>query len=344
MVETEQSLPARLAYDLAGLTLRVTAPDSTLCTCLESILAPLAMDVENVPEWEVRIRRDNILPKLQAGGMEWEGDLPEGLPAAMRRNGTDANLLVHDHLSMFTDTRNKIIDVIVRPGFENTLHGTPSISIVAEIIRGSGHFLIHSACLLLPATEECLLIFAPSGAGKTTTSLALARNGWRLVGDDATILNMDGTETRAWALPRALNVHRQTEQLLPWLADATNPWDGKVEQSVPLCGVAPLIHHATPIPRRCRATVVLGMPNSSAHLASPLSRSDALLRILADNLRIPADGMGEQDLDLLDSLAALVKQTTVLQLSVGPDLESLGAYLAERILGRGLINMQPNPD
>jgi hypothetical protein len=324
-------LAAFRRYDLNGLALSVIAPDDTLSTCLDSFLAPLAVDESFASDWEVRISREETLPNEQAGLVIWEGDLPEGVPAVMRRDGASLNLLVPGHLALFTDRRRKRIEVLLRPGREKTLRGTPSISILAEVIRGSGLFLIHAACLLIPGADDCLLIFAPSGTGKTTTSLALARSGWRLAGDDATILQMHETGPRVWALPRALTVHRRTEELLPWLASATKPWAGRDQQSVPLASIAPLVSHATPVPRRCCATVLLDMPNGSEHVAAPLDRSEALLRMLSDNLRIAPDGMGAHDHDLLDSFATLVKHTTVLRLSVGPDLPSIGSYLAKRV-------------
>jgi hypothetical protein len=331
MLERNSGLAvASRRYDLNGLTLRVIAPDDTLCTCLEPFLSPLAVE-DGASDWEIRINREDSLPSEQAGFLIWEGNLPERLPAVMRRDGGNSNLLVRDHLALSSDRGGKRIDVVVRPGREKTLRGTPSINILTEVIRGSGLFLIHAACLLPPRRDDCLLIFAPSGTGKTTTSLALARTGWSLAGDDAAILQMHETGPQVWALPRSLTVHRRTEELLPWLIAATKPWAGRDEQAVPLANVTRLVSSATPVPRRCCTIVLLDKPNGSAHEARPLDRSEALLRILSDNLRIAPDGMVDRDHDLLDAFAALVKHVPVLRLSVGPDLPSLGSYLARQL-------------
>jgi hypothetical protein len=74
--------------------------------------------------------------------------------------------------------------------------------------------------------------------------------------------------------------------------------------------------------------MLLDAPNGSAHTVAQLDRSEALLRMLADNLRIAPDGLGDDDVSLLDCLALLAKHTTVLRLSVGPALETLAPCLA----------------
>jgi hypothetical protein len=326
------------SYNLNGLTVSVIASDEALCTCLDSFLGPLATDGEIASHWEVRISFTEALPNMQSGQLVWEGDLPERLPSVLRRDGMNRNLLIRDHLALYANQYQKRIDVMVRRGSENVLRGSASSNIVAEIIHGNGQFLIHAACLLQAETDEALLIFAPSGRGKTTTSLALARSGWRLIGDDATILGINRNEPIVWALPRALNIRRRTEELLPWLANATKPWNGKDEQSLPLSSIMPFISHAAPAPRRCRAIVLLDAPNGSAHKLTRLDRSEALLRILADNLGIAPDGMDDQDKSRLDSLVLLAKHTTVLGLSVGPDIDTLSSRLEAACIQNHLAN------
>ena len=177
----------------------------------------------------------------------------EGLPAIFGEEDdkTRSHLLVHDHLVVSTDRKRRHIAVAVRPGREKALHASPSIRIITEIISASGLHLIHAACLLFPSQDEALVMFAPSGTGKTTTSLALARSGWRLFGDDATLLELDGGSPRVWALPRGLNVHQRTVQLLPWLSPAIKPWRDREEQGVALETIAPLIAVARAGPTAC---------------------------------------------------------------------------------------------
>lgn len=327
MPEQNQDRPTvRRVYGLNGLRLSVTAPDEELGTCLDSFLAPLTLESRAAGDWRISIRLNEELP-AHHGQVVWQGDLPEGLHGVISRDPSTNVLLVTDHLVVITAPGKRETEVVVRPGREQTLRGTPSISIVAEAIRSVGQFLLHAACLSFPSSDDCLIIFAPSGTGKTTTSLALARAGWRLMGDDVTILNLNAGVPLVWALPRWLTVHRRTEELLPWLTAATKPWDGRDQQAVKLGAVAPLIDLSPPRPRPCRTVVMLDRPNAAAHELGPLERGEAMLRVLSDNLRISPYGLVERDLSFLDAVTRVVNVTQLFWLSVGPDLASLGAFL-----------------
>jgi hypothetical protein len=331
---TDFSAAVSRRYDLHGLTVKVTAPDVKLARCLDAFLAPLAVESDGSCQWNVSIRVIEHPPAAPPGQTVWEGNLPEGLPAVIRRDGADRNLLVHDHLAFRADSRRRQIDVSVRRGSERALFGTAGTNILGEVIRGSGRFLLHAACLVHPDVDECLLIFAPSGMGKTTTSLALARQGWRLGGDDAAILKIVRNEPQVFALPRAPTIHRRTADLLPWLASVTPTWHAD-EQAVALSDVVRLVASAAPVPRRCRTIVLLDRPNDNAHAIAHPDRSSALLRILADNLRIGPDGLADQDVSLLDALAVLVKHADVLQVSAGRELATLASTLAEHVRRAG---------
>lgn len=318
----------RKYYDLNGLTVGVTAPNEGLGTCLDPLLGPLAVTGPIEAQWQVDIRLDDNLPRDVPGETVWDGKMLEGLLAIFREDGDRSHLLVHDHLAISVDRSRKHIDVTVRPGREKALHASPSIKIIAEIITASGLHLIHAACLLFPTHDEALVIFAPSGTGKTTTSLALARSGWRLFGDDATLLELNGGKPLVWALPRALNVHQLTAQMLPWLGSAMKPWRDREEQGVALATIEPLVAVARGAGRPCHSIVVLDRPNGSGHVITPIDRTDALLRIMSDNMRVAPSGLGDQDVSMFSTLTDLVKDANILRVSVGPDPSTLGPELA----------------
>jgi hypothetical protein len=317
------------SYKLNALTLSVDAPNSALCNWLDWLLGPLAFEgTDFVAQWQVQTRSADILPEVEARHVIWAGEFSEERPAVIWRDGMRGGLLVRDHVAVSINRRNKKIGVQVRRMHEDTLADTAAVFVVNEIIRASGHFLVHAACLLDPIMDDCLLIFAPSGTGKTTTALALARSGWRLLGDDATVIQRSGDEITAWGLPRALNIHRSTETLLPWIGAATTDWGSRDVQSVALCDISRLVSHARHAPQPCRTVLLLDPPNGSTHSFAPFDRGEALTHILADNLRIMPSGMDDSDLDLLDCLTDLMKHTTVLRLSAGSQLDTLAASLA----------------
>ncbi|TIT54542.1 MAG: serine kinase, partial [Mesorhizobium sp.] len=85
--------------------------------------------------------------------------------------------------------------------------------------------MLHTAGLTLPGRDAVVLIHAPSGTGKTTTSLALATHGFGLCSDDAMILNVGATPV-AWGLPRHVKIHEKTARMIPQVAPCLGPsWD-----------------------------------------------------------------------------------------------------------------------
>jgi hypothetical protein len=147
------------------------------------------------------------------------------------------------------------------------------------------------------------------------------------MGDDVTILTFEARGAAAWALPRWLTVHRRTAELLPWLAPAVKPWNGRDQQAVKLEAVAQLVKLSPSRALPCRTVVLLDKPNATAHAIEPLDRQEAMLRILSDNLRIAPFGLAERDLAFFDAVAKLVSNAQVFRLSVGAELASLGAFL-----------------
>src|SRR5690606_27351699 len=103
------------------------------------------------------------------------------------------------------------------------------------MLHVTGQMLVHAAALRLPDADAALVLFAPSGAGKTTTSLALALQGFGLLTDDATVLSGGDRSTAAcvWGLPRPPKVHRNTAELLPALGKLLGPkWNADGEQAL----------------------------------------------------------------------------------------------------------------
>jgi hypothetical protein len=68
-----------------------------------------------------------------------------------------------------------------------------------------------------------VLFAGPSGAGKSTLAVALARRGRRWVGDECLPLTLDPPAVEVVRRPIALR-----RDVLPWLADAAAPRDGRL--------------------------------------------------------------------------------------------------------------------
>jgi hypothetical protein len=69
-------------------------------------------------------------------------------------------------------------------------------------LRQRGRYLLHSAGAVDPRGRAWLLS-GDSGSGKSTLAYALARRGWRILGDDGVVIDTAGPEViaRAWRDP-----------------------------------------------------------------------------------------------------------------------------------------------
>ena len=138
--------------------------------------------------------------------------------------------------------------------------------------------------------------------GKTTTSLALALDGFGLLTDDASILmpgsaDSDGGRPRFWGLPRALKVHRRTAEMLPRVgALLSDRWNSEGEQVLTRQALRGIVD--APPPRACTliAAVVLGPRVGGSHQMRTVKRSELLAHLAADNIFKSSRGVLADDL------------------------------------------------
>jgi hypothetical protein len=68
---------------------------------------------------------------------------------------------------------------------------------VCAALRRFGLFELHSAGVVLPQSNDGVLIVGPSGSGKSTLTLQLASAGWGYLSDDELLLSAAGEEVEA---------------------------------------------------------------------------------------------------------------------------------------------------
>ncbi len=68
---------------------------------------------------------------------------------------------------------------------------------VCAALRRFGLFDIHSAGVIVPKTENGVLIIGPSGGGKSTLTLQLAQAGWSYLSDDELLLSLVDRQVEA---------------------------------------------------------------------------------------------------------------------------------------------------
>jgi hypothetical protein len=121
-------------------------------------------------------------------------------------------------LDLFADGSSIISGAMVSDVHQ---HGQAELALMAlnHAITAVGQAFVHAACLALPDASSAILLHAKSGTGKTTTSFALTHEGYKIIGDDAAVIQCEQGAgiAIAWGIPRAPKVHRNTVNDLPFL-------------------------------------------------------------------------------------------------------------------------------
>src|SRR5690606_33958242 len=96
--------------------------------------------------------------------------------------------VVPDRLSLEYSILQRFARFRVARGCEPLIGRLAAIHAIYAALFATGQALIHAAALKPPSRSSAIALFARCGAGKTTTSLALALQGFGLMSDDASVL------------------------------------------------------------------------------------------------------------------------------------------------------------
>ncbi|HEY4595235.1 MAG TPA: hypothetical protein VIJ02_02455 [Thermoanaerobaculia bacterium] len=193
---------------------------------------------------------------------------------------------------------------------------------LVELLKRRGLYGLHAGGVCKEG--KALLLPGTSGAGKSTLTLALARAGCGLLGDDTLFLaRRPGEGPRVLAFPDEFDLTEQTVALFPDLAPGLGGprpagWRKRqlrVERT-----------YGTPVAWEC-APAVLVFPRVAGVRHSelaPMSPGEALLE-LAPNVLLTEPRSSQAH---LDALAELVAASECFRLATGTDLEE-----AVRVVG-----------
>lgn len=284
----------------------------------------------DVSAWRLLLRRRPPRPLREPTR---QGHLLSGQPF-VARVASPRRYLVDGRLEMAMDPRRRLVLCRVTSDGAALLAGESGLIAIDAIVEAQGQHMVHSALLALPPAlgEGGVLLLGDSGAGKTTTALALALGGFPLGGDDAAILFRGQHGVAAWALPRRLKVHREVAGLLPAVAshlDQTREESAHHPSALP--GLSLLQPPDRPV--TLRAVCWLGPRSPAAHQARQLSPIEVLARLASRDLHAPLgriDRAVEQQLALF---AEAARQVAGFELSLGRDLPGLPAWLCGILAG-----------
>jgi hypothetical protein len=319
-------------FDINGAPVKILADDADLLAPIFSYLGELSSPPSAHAQFTLTMERCEHLPRPTNFEILAEGMMPIGKGSQILQADEVRWFNVPGALSFEYSLNQPWGRLTLQPGAENILAGMPAIIVVNAILSATGQFLLHAASLRIGNSELAFAIFAHSGAGKTTTTLALTQSGFGFLTDDATVLMppKDGTSGsfKVWGLPRALKVHYRTRDLLPHLAPLLGPnWNSDGEQVLRRETLSTIADVCPPRPFSLAAVVLLGSRVEGAHVLRQASKTDVMIHLAYDNLRQAQHGVMSDELARFQAISAAVAATPTYELRVGSDLGSVGPLL-----------------
>lgn len=318
------------SFDLMGPVLRVEADDDGLIDRFGSLLRGLAMKTNAEPVFTLAIRQGAPEPipasaqLVYEGPIFWEGD------CVYAADGQRLCLLFPDKLSLVIDQHKKSAGIVVAADGISRVGATAGMLAIDAAIDASGQFLLHAAGLTLPDSDEQVLVFAQSGTGKTTTSLALAEQGFGLCTDDSMVIRLDAAGATGWGLPRDLKVHRNTAEMMPWVKPfLTGKWNDEDEQPVTRAVLSDRIRVETTARRPVAGVFLLERGDVVESIAHRLGQTDTLVSLTADNVRTGRTGLLASHRRRFAGLAGLASKAPTFKVTVG----SKPSSTAQAIIG-----------
>jgi hypothetical protein len=203
------------------------------------------------------------------------------------------------------------------------------LRLVCDFLTRGSHSFLHAACLAVPrrGSWRGVVLSAPSNTGKTTTALALADNGWRLLGDDITYVRPPHLGSSVWGFPRSCHVRPGTLSLLPWVAQIElGAPDAEGARSLPLTRLGERSWVDAPwLPPSL--VIVLAPPNRRATRIEHIDRAEALSYVGSESIDATPEACNDDAARDFVNLGRLVCATPACRLSVGPRVDDLALRL-----------------
>lgn len=250
-------------------------------------------------------------------------EAPPGVPVAARYEDFDLTLWrAGDGLFL----RSRLVAITVAPR-----RGEARVALLAEastsgdtfavlmlavcaLLRPHGLLPLHAAGLVLAG--EGVLVSAASGSGKSTLTLALVREGWGFLSDDALLLEDTASGVEALPFRRTFGLLPETMAWLPVPAEGwpRHPADGR-KVAVPMADLLP-----AQAAGRCRPGVLLfpRIVEASESRLLPLRQAEALTALMRQSGLITLDP--EWAREHMAVLGRLVEQARAYRLLAGRDV------------------------
>ncbi len=319
-------------YDLKGQVISITAARAELWPSFDLMLGSLRVDGATEPGFRVNIVETAELQENPEGKLAFDGEVPLDGHCRMIDAGAVFHLIFPGQQTVAVHDTEGWAEIRVHP--DSKVKWTLAMMVMDAALDAGGQHMLHTAGLTLPGSEALVLIHAPSGTGKSTTSLALASRGYGLCSDDVMILSATPDELTAWGMPRKVKIHRNTAAMLPFVAPFLgDKWDAEGEQAVSLERLGEIIRVEDVRARPVAALLHLARSADGATRLLPLARTDAMIALATDNVRTGMTGLLPLQKRRMATIATLVKTVPTFTLEVGRTPADAAALIQAALQG-----------
>jgi len=322
----------------ADAPIRLVFKDPPLSEIVSPVIKELRDDPSPLASFTCTFETSCDLHRSNDATLIHDGPLGAGLsnPGQIFTAPNKEWLVVEGTGSVAVDQLERLASIRITPDANPVAAATVALFAIDAALFATNQQLLHGAGLILPSQTGAILLFAPSGAGKTTTALALALNGFKILTDDALVLRAGGEQPTVWGLPRPMKVHWRTAELLPTLKSVIgSTWNDEGEQVLTRREFSQLGATAPAgIPVPVVAVYLLADRSSGEHRIERASKAEALLAVAADNIGTSQAGVLPRQVQKMEAAAEMLNRVDVARLHVGPDIDTLSPALIAHSEGK----------
>jgi hypothetical protein len=309
--------------DFHSTVLSIESPGQEWSDRIRAVFPGFVRDFDTASASFGLVLQETQKPAAHGLPLTYSGKMSDGQHADIFQDEHRTIIELQDDTSVDINHTAQTATAYLAEGSAFRFFGTALMTVIDAALAAQGQQCVHSASLTIPGTDKAVLMCVPSGGGKTTTALALAKGGFNLITDDSSVLVKEDSGFRIWGMPRALKVHRNTAAMLPWLGPLSDAWDVNGEQSVEMDNLAEKVGIAPDAVCDLGAIIMIGERSPQGHVIARTGKAEVLIALAHDNVGWRAEGMTPKAMRSYAVFAQAVQSVPVLKLSAGTDLAAL---------------------